>query len=95
MNMFSSDNMDKMANRTAYEAAVSKCNRDDYHEEMFINKFVLMLMEDIEPNENKKYFWKIVCPDGSVEHVMNFTYRKPTLNEFKIMVEKLKAGDQS
>jgi len=100
MEMFTAQNMDKMADNTALEAALNECYAADYHEEYHHQGFFLMLMIDEVPHTNRKNFWKIIGPQGKeyelpeVEFKQSFTYRKPTYSTFQVMVQIIKAGER-
>ncbi len=101
MEIFSAQNMDRMADNTALEAALNECYAADYHEEYHSQGFFLMLMIDEEPGENRKNFWKIIGPTGKEYELpqlefsqKSYTYRKPTYSQFQVMVQIIKAGER-
>jgi len=101
MHMFSAQNMDKMADNTALEAALNECYAADYHEEYHSKGFYLMLMIDEDPSEVRKNFWKIIGPQGKEYQLpklefnqKSYTYRKPSYLTFQVMVQIIKAGER-
>lgn len=101
MEIFSAQNMDKLADNTALEITLKECYAADYHEEYHSQGFYLMLMIDEEHRETRKNFWKIIGPSGKEYELpqleypkKSFTYSKPSYAQFQVMVQIIKVGER-
>ena len=69
--------------------AILDAIRDGYDFIFEHDGYTLILDVDEEPYENRKYFYKIIAPDGIVKLVPGFTYKRMTRQDFIDNIHKI------
>lgn len=93
MEIFSKEQSEYMADKTACERTLWEAQRDGYCIEIEHKGFFLILNIDEDKEEGlKKNFYKIIGPKGEKYQYNGCTYRIMELEEFKLIVQEIQAG---
>jgi hypothetical protein len=77
---------------TDRKAALHQEYLNDYHPLHNYKGYTLLIMEDVEPRENRKYYYQLMDPQGKILYYAGKVYHKEKFSDFITKIDKIDTG---